>query len=64
MKDAVYGKAPTERDIKGQQMAPPLFQPDKWEEMNLVLPKTNWPEHYNAYTVSKELIDLYPQMKG
>ena len=51
VKDAVYGKAPTERDIKGRQMAPPLIQPPKWEN-RLILPKTHWPESYNAYTVS------------
>merc|ERR1712226_233520 len=40
---------PSERDIRGRQMAPPLIQPPKWEA-RLIYPKDSWPEKYNAYT--------------
>ena len=44
-------KNPTERDIRGRQMCPPLHQPPKWES-RLHLPQDSFPNKDNSYTVS------------
>ena len=44
-------KPPTERDIRGRQMAPPLHQPPKYEE-ELHLDKDRWPDKDYTYSVS------------
>lgn len=42
-------KNPTERDIRGRQMCPPLHQPPKWES-RLHLPQDSFPNKDNSYT--------------
>lgn len=42
-------KTPTERDIRGTQMAPPLHQPPKWEA-RLILEKDRFPNKDYTYT--------------
>ena len=41
---------PTDRNIRGRQMCPPLHQPPKWQSQ-LILPKDDWPDKDYSYTV-------------